>query len=239
MATNSNRWQPPPNARPPSGSGSGSSSSSHHRDDAQFIEFTPLPTSTARTPVALEDSRLLESNPIPPSDHSQFQLARQQALLSQAATQQQLPTCTGSAASFAPSPLNPTGVGADAPPSSFLSSSNNPFSRTFNPPLSSLSPSRPPSQGSSRPYLRPHFFSVPLRLSVQPTLWWMSTSTVSLGAQNASGVGRFSSQSLIPSTMGRLFRMFEDDSSRHNFTIPVDPKTSQWTRRICDLLYDP
>jgi len=59
----------------------------------------PLRTGTTRTSVPLEDSRL-GSNPISPSDHSQFQLAQQHVLLSQAL--QKRPTRKGSAASFDP-----------------------------------------------------------------------------------------------------------------------------------------
>ena len=107
---NPTRWQLPPTptaaAALSSSPASGSSSNSHLRDDAQFIEFTPLPTNTARTPVAHEDSRLLASQPNSPSDRSQFQLAQQQALLSQAQHQQR-PIRTASSASSAPSPLVP------------------------------------------------------------------------------------------------------------------------------------
>ena len=71
---NPTRWQPPPTlniaAVLSSSSGSGSSSNSHLRDDAEFIDLTP--TNTARTPVAYEDSRLLASQSISPSDNSQF-----------------------------------------------------------------------------------------------------------------------------------------------------------------------
>ena len=225
MATNSNRWQPPPNARPPSGSGSGSSSSSHHRDDAQFIEFTPLPTSTARTPVAHEDSRLLGSNPTSPSDRSQFQLAQQQALLSQAATQQQRPTRTGSAASFAPSPLNPTGVGAGAPPSSFSSSSNNPFARGFNPPTSSLSTSRPPSRGSSRPSRHPTSALFPSGTSTLSAAHAATDdnimATLGLGAHNTSGLP----SSFPPSAVGArgsmvLYRLADEGKEKDGLIPP-------------------
>ena len=152
MAMNPTRWQLPPTptaaAALSSSPASGSSSNSHLRDDAQFIEFTPLPTNTARTPVAHEDSRLLASQPNSPSDRSQFQLAQQQALLSQAQHQQR-PIRTASSASFTPSPLNP-----GAPP---FSPTNNPFSRSYTASSSNAptSPSRPKSRASIRPSCHP------------------------------------------------------------------------------------
>lgn len=108
MAANPTRWQSSPNAATPrSSSASGSISNSHPRYDAQFINFNPLPTNTAVTPVAHEDSRSLGSQLNLPSDQCQFQLTQQQAL-SQA--QQQRPTRTASSASFSPSTRNPTGA---------------------------------------------------------------------------------------------------------------------------------
>ena len=81
-----------------------------------LYDFTPLPNNDAHTPIAHEDLWCVGSQPNSSSDQSQFQLAQQQALLSQAQhQQQQWPMWMASSIMFSPSPLNLTG----APLSSF------------------------------------------------------------------------------------------------------------------------
>jgi len=128
-------------------------------DDSQFIDFTPLPPSTTRTPrtpFAPEDSRLLPSQPISPSQPQQRPLR--------------------SPSLFAPSPLKSTG----APPSSF-----NPFSRSR--PSSSTShstPSRPPSRGSTSRHPTSAFFPSTAHAAADDNVM----AALGLGAHNTSGL---------------------------------------------------
>ena len=103
----------------------------------------------------------LDPTPTSPSDHSQSQLAQQQALLSEA--QQQRPTRTGCLVrSF---PTQSTSVGAGAPPPS-----NNPFSRTVNPPPDPFLYRDPSGAPPALPAIHPLFSPVGIQLTMRPLL---------------------------------------------------------------------